>query len=262
MMTGKRNYFHWISSVFALAILFSCSGPLEPIFSETPRFPDQLGSVWVYNDYSDTSGTGRLFELIGQIRREVVVADSFKGKSAVFVESWFTPVPNSGLDATRDTTIFSIEGNNRMIYLESISDLIGDLFPANLEGTFRPGWYPYLMYRTNDEYTIIERDTLRTLIGTDTLFLYVSVSGKVLQEDTLSVNGQVRTVTPLNLSVSLSAKFQDVFVPFAPLIISHWCGDNVGLVQQITGSISIPPEVLGVLIRSPSFRYELIDFRQ
>jgi hypothetical protein len=230
----------------------------------TVTFPTGTGTVWVYDDYEDTTNTEAGYNKIGTITETLVGTNSVGGRVAMLHQNSFQP-DDSNMEPTIDTTLYNVENGDLFIYVASPAELLGGAdLPINIDDiNFTAGWYPFLRVTSapGSTYTIIENQSFATQVplGDTPIDATVtfSVRGEVKENAQIEANNTTYTTRHIALIVDIKIS-AGIIQTSTDVTLDYWIADGVGIVKDETGAVEIP----NIPIPISRFRQNLVSFTQ
>ncbi|MBC8043305.1 MAG: hypothetical protein IAF08_07650 [Rhizobacter sp.] len=238
---------------FATALTLSACNSNSPSGNDyvAPAYPANQNTTWWYNQFSDTSASGSGKYAQTSTRSEVLYKkDSvIAGKSAILVRGTTTFTVGG---TTNDTVRYAVENSSDVqIYLNSITDLIGNVAGVEFLSGSLTGWQPYLKPSVGigATYPVITSVPVSARINTNPTGtpVYVdatittTINGKVDGKESITVGGKTYDTVKLTLSISLTISVSGFPFPVAVPAINagFWVADRVGIVKQDTPSTTV-----------------------
>lgn len=219
-------------SLFALLTALNLSAQQASTF-----FPSQQGYVWFYetvaldslqNPVQGTEGT----------RKDSLAGEMFyEGRLAKVILSLDTLLP--------DTSFVSLEGTNAFQYL-GVDVPLSD----SLQGL--AGWYSTFRFAqtVNQTYTLFSRSVTVPLDSTTTLPLVISLTGRRLSDQTVTVPfGTFPNAKRFVITLSVGAQILPPPFPPAPLFSipdTVWIAQGAWIVKRVTPTVTINLSTFGL----------------
>jgi hypothetical protein len=216
---------------------------VNPPVQQVPAFPAKVGVHWSYNAVVDTAANG-IYNVSGNISQQLYATPTLAGNSAIAIQNQTVFQNSPQLNAT-DTTFYFIQSNGDVsLYIRTLGDLFGGPFSSvQFTNASDVAWRNYFIYSAggNVPYTVIA-GTFAMTFGTLSLSVVLNVTGKIIGQETITVNGTSYQTTHVQLTIAntkITYPSLPIPITLATIVEDFWLANNVGIVQRYSSAAGI-----------------------